>query len=53
MYNTLRQMIERKRFKSLADAEKKLITYHAVDLITEEDLFELLALAREVMQNEQ
>lgn len=46
MYNTLRQMIERKRFKSRADAEKKLVTYHAVDLIGEEDFFTLMATVR-------
>ena len=52
MYNTLRQMIERKRFKSLADAEKKLVTYHAVDLITDDEFFRLMALAREVYDDE-
>ena len=48
MYNTLKQMIERKRFKSLADAEKKLVTYHAVDLIADDEFFELMSFAREV-----
>lgn len=48
MYNTLKQMIERRRFKSLADAEKKLVTYHAVDLIGDDEFFELMALVRTV-----
>ena len=52
MYNTLKQMIERKRFKSLADAERKLVTYHAVDLITDDEFFKLMAFAREVYGDE-
>lgn len=48
MHNTLKNMIERKRFKSLADCEKKLVTYHAADLIDDDEFISLIDLAREV-----
>ena len=47
MFNLLKQMIQRKRFKSLDDCLAKLVVYRAADLIDDDEFFDLTALARE------
>lgn len=46
MYNTLKAMIERKRFASLDDCLTKIMVYNAANLITDEEVIELSAMAR-------
>ena len=48
MYNTIKAMIQRKRFKSLDDCLSKLAAYLAADLITDDEFFDLVTMAREV-----
>lgn len=48
MYNTLRSMIERKRFTSLEDCLTKILVYKAANLLTDDEVIELSDMAREV-----
>lgn len=48
MYNTLKAMIERKRFVSLEDCLTKIMVYKAADLLTDDEVIELSGMAREV-----
>lgn len=48
MYNTIKLMIERKRFASLEDCLSKIIVYNTAHLITDEEVIELSDMAREV-----
>lgn len=52
MYDTIRDLIERKRFKSFDALKKKLVVYNAADLITDEETAWLLAYGREVYGND-
>lgn len=48
MYDTIHDLIERKRFKSFDALKKKLVVYNAADLITDDEMSRLLAYGREV-----
>lgn len=52
MYDTIRDLIERKRFKSFDALKKKLVVYNAADLITDAEMEMLLAYSREVYSND-
>lgn len=48
MYNTMVAMIERKRFATLDDCLTKIMVYNAAKLLTDDEVFELSGMAREV-----
>ena len=48
MYETIHDLIKRKRFKSFDALKKKLVVYNAADLITDDEMEQLLAYGREV-----
>ena len=52
MYNSIKSMIERKRFTGLEDCLAKLAVYNAAHLLTDDEFFELVELAREAYGDE-
>ena len=48
MSNTIKNLITRKRFRSLEDIERKCVTYNVLNLIDDEELAELIVYARDV-----
>lgn len=51
MYETIHDLIERKRFRSFDALKKKLLVYNAAELITDEEMVKLLEYGREVPAN--
>ena len=48
MYDIIHNLIVRKRFKSFEALKTKLVVYNAADLITDDEMEQLLADGREV-----
>ena len=48
MYETIRGLIQRKKYKSFSALKNKLIIYNAAELISDYEVEQLLAYGREV-----